>query len=302
MGQKAKPNFNLYLLLGIGLLIVGLFIYKQLRESLFLGEKDRITVAVFGAQPYVYSYNPTKKLAFVVQFDPEAQLNVPGGYGWYRLGSLDLLGKIEGKRALLLQRAFGELIGAPVDYVYYPKKAALVERSEKNFQEYYLHELKKIHSKKYTHSITNWIDRLLVRGIFAVREDRLVFIDTADLVSRHGKEWRYDSELLDSRLKGLFYRESFLSSGLRAIIVTRTEAYLAAKRLLRQIEGSGIKVIEIEVNDALENKHCQIKGASQLKPQVRALALTYNCQAMRSQSAILQIVLDSSLEKEFRYN
>lgn len=282
--------------------LISLFLYQQFSGSLFFREHDRITIGVYGTHPYVYSYNPTKKLAFVVQFDPEYQLNVPGGYGWYKLGSIDLLGKIEGKRAELLRQSFAELIGSPVDYVYYPKKAALVANSEKEFRDFYNNERQQIYSKTYTNSITNWIDKLLIRRVFNAREDRLVYLDTADLFRQQRGEQRYDAELLDSRLKGLFYRDSLLSAGLKAIVVTKSVAYPAAKRILRQIEGVGIKVIEIEINDALKNRRCQIKGMGDLKWATRKLALYYDCQNLRSDSQILRFVLDETLEKEFRYN
>jgi len=303
MAPKGKSSFNLRLLIGLFLLLLAFFLYQQISGSLLLWEKDRITIGVYGSHPYIYSYNPTKRLAFVVQFDPSYQLNVPGGYGWYKLSSLDLLGKIEGRRAELLRLSFGELIGSPVDYVYYPKKAALLELSpQRRFRDFYTDERLQIYTSTYTNSITNWIDKFLIRRVLAAREDRLVFLNTDDLFRESGEERRYDAELLDSRLKGLFYFDSFLNSGLKAIVATRSSGYLSAKRILRQIEGVGIKVIEIEVNDALKNRRCQIMVSQQHNWVARKLANHYHCQIGKNNSNIVRFVLNGVLEKEFGYN
>jgi hypothetical protein len=138
--------------------------------------------------------------------------------------------------------------------------------------------------------------------MLAAREDRLVFIDTNDLFREYHEERRYDAELLDSRLKGLFYHDSFLSAGLKAIVATRSRGYLSAKRILRQIEGVGIKVIEIEVNDALKNRRCQVIGSKDLNWAERKLANHYHCQIVKNNSNIVRFVLNGVIEKEFEYN
>lgn len=302
MAVKSKRANNFWLVyVFLGVTALALVIY-QYRYSLYFREADRINIAVYSQPPFVYSYNPHKQLGLVVFFDSESLVNVPGGYGWYKLGSLALLGKIEGKRDALLKAAFAELIGAPVDYVYYPSQAAILKPSIISGREadYFNASKRKLLGRNFRNSISNLFDQLLLRRIFTVRRDRLVFLNTDNIRFEDRGSFYYQSTRLDARLKGLFYHDSILNRALKAVLVTDKRHYPAAVRLLRQVEGLGIKVIEIEVNNNLTSKTCDLTASRLERAVLAKLARYYHCQRHAGDSQIIKFVIGEKLGREFR--
>jgi len=284
---------NKVVLVVVFLLILGLYLYQQITTSIILNEKDRINIAVFAKTPYVFSYNVAKKIGIVVYFNPKAMVKVPGGYDWYKVGSLNLLAKIENKRPQILKQAFAELIGAPIDFVYYPKKAEVLEGNNKQlFREYYGEFNQRVlFSKQYSHSAHNLFDCLLLPRLTQVREDHLVFIDTNSLTIKENKRLYYHSAKLDTKLKGLFYRDVFLKNLTKAIILTKSSTYPKAQLILRQLEGCGIKVVEIRVNDKQKNKKCVVSGTKKQKKELQELGRLFNCQIRKQESSIINFYL-----------
>lgn len=303
MGHK-KPNIltNLWVVGLILGLILSLYLITQFSRSLVFRETDRINIGVYGERPYVYSLNPHKNLAFVVEFEPEYEVNVPGGYGWYKLSSLNLLGRIEKNRPLLLEKAFSELIGSPVDYVYFPKEAAIKSSKTGSFANYYRERERIIFGNSYQNSINNLFDRIFIRRIFRVRPERLIFLATSDLFLENKGNRRYDIEVLDGRLKGLFYHDSILKEGLKAVLVTRARNYESAKRILRQVEGMGIKVIEIRVAKKVNTKTCLATVPKLSTPVLSKLKRYFDCRVMPSTGRIVKLEIGDSLAEKFRYN
>lgn len=292
MGRTTKNTINKFVVFGLIGLLCFFYLFKQYSGSLVLREKDRINIGVYADIPYVYSYHPGKKLAIVTYFNPDYLVKVPGGYDWYKIGSLGLLGKIEDNREKILKQAFSELVGTPIDYLYYPQNARLLRNNKQNFEDYYLQfNNQTLFSKKFTNSITNLFDKLLIKRVFSVRRDHLIFINSYNLVtSRDAREY-YEAEKLDGKLKGLFYHESLLNLALKAVVAVNKDNYPKATRVVRQIESLGIKVIEIEINDNLKNSKCVITVNKQQQKALRKLGRIFNCQIKTHKSTIIKYTL-----------
>lgn len=293
MGFKAKRiAFNNFIVLFILFFIVTIFLYYQLVNSVILKEKDRINIAVFGNPPFVYSYNVHQDFSVVTFFRPDYLVKVPLGYDWYKIGSLDLLGKIEKQRPSILKAAFGELIGAPIDYVYFPQKARIIEYRSQNNNEAYYHLIQnELFSKNYKHSISNLFDRLLIRRIFKIRADHLLFIETDSLGVEKQERHYYYSDKLDTKLKGMYYHDSLINRAYKAIIITEAKRYNEAVLLLRQLEGIGVKVIEIEISPKLKNKQCLVSGSKKEQSALIKIRRLFNCQVSWQDSSIIRYTL-----------
>jgi hypothetical protein len=293
MGSRAKSVFLNKVVVGLVLaLLVSLYLYHQWANSVVMREKDRINIAVFAKTPFVYSYNVAKKMAVVVYFNPNYLVNVPGGYSWYKVGSLNLLGKIENKRGEILKQAFAELVGVPIDFVYYPKKAVVVEGQPLSFENFFSQLTQKtLFSSQYQHSAKNLFDSLLIRHQFRVRGERIVFVDTAELAVKEQNRWRYFADKLDVKLKGMFYYESFLQQLPKARIYTSVNKFSEAQLVLRRLEGMGVKVIDIQTKSNHKSKQCLLLGSREQKEILKKIARLFNCQTKEQSSSIISYTL-----------
>lgn len=293
MGYKHKRvlvNKMVVLLVFLGILLI--YLFHQWRSSVILNEKDRINIAVFSEMPFVYSINLRKDFAVVTYFDPDYLVKVPHGYDWYRLGSLNLLGKIEKQRDKILRSAFTQLIGAPIDLVFYPKQAKVISNPKTTFSEFYYDFVKeRLFSSQYQRSVNNLFDQLLVKNLFQVRQDHLLFLDTRDLGFREKNRTYYYSDKLDTRLKGLFYHDSVINQAYKALIITNKDTYLEAQQLLRQLEGIGIKVIDIEVKKGEEHKYCSLAVSQQQLIVGKKLQRLFNCKLKLQDSQIIRYTI-----------
>jgi len=279
MGQSRNRALGWKLVVVIIIGIFALWLVKQYRSSLFLSKRQVVNIGVFSEKPFVYSYDRNRKIAHIVNFEPDIYVNVPGGYGWYKLGSVNLLGQIENNQNEILKQTFAELAGAPIDLVVYPKKAKVFENQAKNFLDYFYNFRQHwISQSKNSHSVNNLFDRLILPAKLNLRADRLIVINTENLILKEKNQKRYYSEKLDSKIKGFLYQEELLHSPAKVVIFSSSENYLSARKLMRQVEGLGLKVLELKILSNEPDKHCLIKASSNNKKIAKLLADYYNCQ------------------------
>ncbi len=300
---RNKPNTN-YRIIGIILAgLIFLFLWREYAGSLFLNRRERISIGVFAETPFVYSYNRLTNLAHIVYFDPDIYVDVPGGYGLYRLGSVNLLGKIENRRTEILTRTFEELAGIPVDIVIYPKAGEVVEKaSGQPFMDYFFtYRSSDLSSGDNALSTRNIFDRTILKGKFNLRNDRLIMTDATEVYHLKSRKKNYFADKLDTRLKGFFYQQSLTNVPGKVVIYTSAEGYGAAKRISRRIEGAGLKVFEIELRDKLPPK-CQIDNSKANEPAVRLLSDYYGCaiKGAGTEDSFIRLYLDKMIVQSYK--
>jgi hypothetical protein len=212
-------------------------------------------------------------------------LNVSGGYGMYKLGSLNLLGRIEKKRSAILIKSFQELIGVPVDLVVYPKKALVLEDekgSEEGFNDYFFRLRQKgLNRLGVAYSTHNIFDLYMLQRIVNTRVDKLILTNAANEYLESDGNKYYNPEKLDNRLKGFFYQPKLTASHGRVVILTTKAGYKAARRIARLIEGMGIKVQEINLLKASTNlkEECFIESHKVFGYEARLFADYFQCRS-----------------------
>ena len=70
-------------------------LFSAFSASLFFNRPSRLNVVIYGPSTVYYSFDSQDKQNYRIQFDPEVKVDVPGGYGKYRVGSLGKLVKLE---------------------------------------------------------------------------------------------------------------------------------------------------------------------------------------------------------------
>src|SRR3990167_3532513 len=87
-------------------------------DSLFFKNKDRINMVIYGQQSALYSIDTNESRHYVLYFPPDLKMQVPGGYGNYRVGSLGKLAKLDGNPDIY-RKTFALATTAFVDYYFY---------------------------------------------------------------------------------------------------------------------------------------------------------------------------------------
>jgi hypothetical protein len=297
--QRKKGIHPLALVLGFIIVILMLYLVHEVLTSQFLSRRDRITIGVYDDVPYVFSYDKTTRLGTVIYFNSDVMVTVPGGYGWYRLGSVRLLATIEHKTNALLTQTFAQLIGAPVDLAIYRTTKDLIDNKVSDFMEYFMSKrgLKVLFSKDYAISSTNLIDRFLVNRALNTSPDRLIVVNAEnDYVTRDNRKF-YTPEKLDSRNKGYFYQKTASESSVKVHITANRKQYRAGTEIARLIEGMGIKVLSVDEDTANSLHECIIRYSTQGKTIAALLHNYFPCKLVYAvdQNIIIDFKLDPEL-------
>ncbi|MCR4326943.1 MAG: hypothetical protein NUV52_04810, partial [Candidatus Roizmanbacteria bacterium] len=257
--NKSPQSKPLLIGLSLGILIIGIIVWRFIATSSLLSNRERVTVGVYTTHPFVVSYNKHSSIVTVIWFNPRARVYVPGGYQWYPFGSVLLLDSIEKKKGALVRRTFEELVGAPVDFVVTPRSASTLSTASDSFVTFFYRERGRLLpwvGGSYRISSGNSIDGSILSNILRSRNDKLLFVDASSATTAPPKKadgLRYDSDKLDQVLKGYLYWPSIdLTNNVRLEIGDSTY-YGAAQRIGRMIEGMGIKVIDISVTAQKKN-------------------------------------------------
>src|SRR3989344_7470536 len=118
MNIQARSRL-LYLVLLTFLLLYFVFkIITAVGQSLFISRPSRLNMIFYGPTTTFYSFDALDNQNYSIVFDPEVKLDVPGGYGQYRIGSLGKLVKLEQKPDIT-QKTFSTTTTSFVQYYFY---------------------------------------------------------------------------------------------------------------------------------------------------------------------------------------
>lgn len=280
---------------------------QTIRQSLLFSSRNRISIAVLAPHAFVLSFDKKTAITNVIYFNTSAQVTVPGGYGWYSLNSLPLLGAIEHKEFSITRHTFEELVGAPIDAVIIPTKIDIVDESSDPFIEWFFETRRSFLtplSRQFKLSTHNIIDWYFFRSILSTRKDKLVFVDgSIGLVPTKKDEKRYSAEKLDLTVKGFLYWSYPSAHGAVNIFVPQ-KLYSAGTRIGRIVEGAGMKVLDVQSVERAPNA-CVLIGARMHKDTLSSLARYFGCTIKLDESdpysrGVIHFYIDTKLGTIYR--
>lgn len=112
-----KKRFSKFLLLILGISlfgIVGWGIWQGVKDSSWDG-KTRLNLVVASSPVVVASLEPREKTLTLVSIPEVTYLEVPRGFGLYRIGAVFELGHLEGREGRLLAETVEQFLGVPVE-------------------------------------------------------------------------------------------------------------------------------------------------------------------------------------------
>lgn len=296
-----KKKIYLEYLIKIFLVFVIFYLFfriiKEFRNSLFFNYRDRVNLIFYQQLTTFVSIGRKDNIHYLVYFNPETKIFVPGGYGYYKIGALGKLSLLE-KKPQIIQKAFSNNLSVFIDYFFLPKERKIY--TAQNDLE------KKIFTPKisYRHlfgfgfqSNTNFFDRIWLLGFFLMKRGvdfkvlkTNIFIDNN----------LFQDEEFFYQYQGYFYRQTLRLE--KKTVQVFYNNFKTAKKIGRIIEGEGIRIVDFTKNPGLKKRPCLIVENKE-KPSTTTFFLLkkLNCQWQKGQVnlAEIKLVLSDELDGEW---
>lgn len=227
------------------LFLVAYFLYKLIQIAsggLTLMGQDRVSIVFFGSQVRVLSFGVTDGVHYVIELSNEQRVIVPGGYGRYKVGSMQKLAELEEDPGIM-QRATSSVLSAYVDRYFAPQKAGIYTQNSARGDFSKLALLRRVFSVS---SITNATiaDRIYI-GYLIIRTNKNSFVE---LSTNTAKQVNGDAIFSErgylKKYRGFFFHKTYREESLDTKILYNN--YDSAVDLSRVIEGQGIRIVDLD--------------------------------------------------------
>lgn len=236
-------------------------LWRGVRESAFFQKTDRINLLAFGVEPVIISLGLSDGVNYIARFDNSLKTYVPGGYGYYGIGSLSKLGTLE-RDTDLLRRTFSLMISADVDFYLYPKQGKIYHDTD--FTVGFSPTKSAIISSLISRDIaTNarFLDKLYL-FLVLIKQRKIDYVSLkTGFVDKKDKESIFASDEFFKSYQGFFYKKNLRNLD-TTIQIKYYDSILSARHIARILDGQGVRVSDIDVTDT-ESKKCLIRFKNQ---------------------------------------
>jgi hypothetical protein len=289
--MKRKHSFG-YLLLIVFIVII--FI-KLISGSLFAHAPDRLQFVVYGQDTKLYSLSHNGDNNYYIGYSPDLKVEVPNGYGSYRIGALSKLIAYE-KKPELLSKAFSVATSSFVTYYFYPSKTEIYYADETP-QTYRAPSFTELMMYK---SNARLLDRIyLYLQVLQTSPSSFQNLDIGLLTKKVQQSIHLSSDAFGQEYKGFFYNRTYRTERF-TVQIKYTNNYNTAVAIGKILEGSGVRVVDIS-EEKVKTKNCTIVTDTAVGSRtVVDLSAVFHCDVKRAKvdtSDILFIL--GSVEKEW---
>jgi len=266
------------------------FLYICLRlliSSAFFSPSNRINVLFYSEVPVYFSLEKNGEVHYTTSFQAEGRVAVPGGYGVYRLGALGKLAYLE-KNPELLNRSFSRITGSMLNYYFYPRTDTIFYGKKDGVH------LPSIGDIFLLESNANVFDRLYLWLQFIGKR-------TTDFHEIHIKKIVTGDDILLSdttfaeQYLGYFYQKRFRKEN-KTVQILYSSSYMAAKNISRIIDGEGIRVVDIDIDQGpkLKTKSCIVmeNTTGRYSYAAEKIASFFQCSLARGKGRVSDIVVE----------
>ena len=265
-------------------LFVAYVLYKNIVGSVYLRKKDRINVVFYGSHTVFYSLGKND-ISYFFTIPSNVEVEIPGGYGQYRIGALGKLVSLE-KKNEIFKKVFSAATSSFVDLYFYPKTNAI----------YYGNAS----TQKFIPSATmillnssnaNLIDRLLL-WFFFLQKPTNQFKEISDLPQeKESNKALFDRIGFFKEYQGFFYEKAYRIISDRVQILY-TENYKTALLISNILEGEGIQVVDLSQNKKSQ-RGCKviynIQNTNDVTP--RDIKTFFGCTIEKGETDVSDIIL-----------
>ena len=252
MSKYSYRRKIIYALLLIALIFYVIYkVVNLISSSLFIKRPDRINFILYGPETKYYSIDARYSQNYVIPFNPDVQVNVPGGYGKYRVGSIGKLAQLE-KDKELIRKTFASTTTTFVHFAFY-----------KSLDDIYYENWDEKGGKPS-------IKEILFSSSNASVLDRIyIAISLMNNTDNEFKLISYQKGRDDVLNDVIFHEDEYIKNSIGLLYQTRyrndhesvqvryPKDYRTAKRISSILEGNGIRVSDISF-DIEERDRCSV--------------------------------------------
>ncbi|MEI6532218.1 MAG: hypothetical protein WCO06_00105 [Candidatus Roizmanbacteria bacterium] len=283
-----KSGKKRWLILGfcLCLSIYSIFVlFRDYQKSSFYSYTDRVNIVVFGKKTNFYSLGMSDNINYMVSYYPDMRVEVPGGYGLYRIGALGKFLKLE-KNPELLKRTFSSVTSTFITYYFYDSNDEIYYGKDRDTSA----NMPSMQSILFSNSNANIVDRLAILFAFSQKKSQDIRLltrlrtetDEMDDIVFNEKSFR------DLYL-GYFYQNTYRREK-NNIQIVYGKSYKTVQRMSDLLEGNGIRVSDYTYSDN-PKRLCQIVEDKDIVSQTaKGLSRYFGCQIVRGNTDIYDII------------
>lgn len=289
MKEKTKRRSPQFKLVWILIVLLGYWLYRNISSSVFLHDKDKINIMFYSRVPRLYSLD-RRGLDYYISFPAEAEILVPGGYGYYRVGAINKLATLE-KKPDLIRKSFSRALSSMVDIYFYPAAASIFYKESDtpsfnpSLSEVFLNP-----------GNANFVDRFFI-FISMIGKSKNSYKEI-DL----GGDFSHESFI--KKNMGIFYNRTHRNSQLN-VQVKYGQNYRTAQMISDILDGEGIRVVDLSGGESDIRKQCEIITTKDKlnSAAVSAMKTFFNCRVVQGNVSVSDIILKlGTIEKDWSVN
>ncbi len=277
--------------------LTGYFVWKFYSLAKYFSQKERLSVLIYDSQPVFLSLDLREGINYYSYLPLDFKIDVPGGYGSYRIGSIGKLAFLE-KDPELLKRSFSLLFATPLDYYFYSDLSKIYynnkELDEDRRREKVFFSLKKFFVYK---TNASFAEKVFIFSKFLTVPP--VSFQPIRVRSEEVEEEKISLKKFHRRIQGSFYNRKIREENKRVKIYYNKE-FSAAENLAAVFEGMGIDVLGFERKEGREGCIISTKKEGTVE---RIVSRVFGCQLdydEKLEEDLINFYLGKKLEQKWR--
>ncbi len=257
----------------------------MVRASLFVSAPDRINLVMYGPRTSFYSLDPKLGRHYQILFPADLKVDVPGGYGQYRIGSLGKLARLD-KNTHLIQKTFASTTTTFIHYTFSPNTDEV----------FYGSQLDETTSKPsirhilFDESNAHPLDRLyLAFGLLGENSTAFKIIRYRQDEDSVLGETVFNEETFRKNSLGLLFQSSYRDEQASVQVLYPTQ-YRTGSRIATVLEGNGIRVSDISL-DIKRSTQCRVAYSADVPTKTaRDIATYFSCPLVKEATDVYDIL------------
>lgn len=259
-------------------------------QSLFFTSADRIQFVIVGKETTVYSLSLTDDRQYVMRLPADIKINVPGGYGAYRVGSLTKLVALE-KKPEILKKGFSLATSSFVTYYFYTSDEPIYYGGLRD-DEFVKHNPRLFLTLS---SNANIFDRLfLFLKLTQIKDGSLTSLNYKQEIDSVHDDVTFDSDSFRKRALGLMYQERFRKEN-KTVQIQYSQSYITARGVGTILEGNGIRINDIAQTEKADQDSKQpcvvVENTQEHSITTKAIASFFGCSTKEGSTDVYDIIV-----------
>ncbi len=240
---------------------------------------------MYGSETDYYSLDTKAGRHYQISFPADIKVDVPGGYGQYRIGSLGKLAKLDGN-AHLLEKTFAATTTTFIHYYFYPETEEVYYGTESTD----LSKKPSVMAVLFSASNASYLDRIYLTITLLGEKDtqfnKISYVKEKDNVLGD-TVFRNDSFMKKSI--GLLYQSNYRAEQ-KSVQVLYPNKYKTASRISMLLEGNGIRVSDVSL-DIERSELCKVIYSEDIPSETaRDISSYFQCPLLQGKTDVYDII------------